>query len=53
MNEDDIFSDPCNQLSQSKEEDYFDAYKEQRDREQILEQGEQDSQVLALDGVKK
>jgi hypothetical protein len=53
MNEDDFFSDPDNQLSQFHEGDYFDAYKEQRDREQILEQGKQNSQVLELDGVKK
>jgi hypothetical protein len=52
MNEDDIFSDPDNQLSQFHEEDYFDAYKEQRDREQVLQQGKQDAQVLELDGGK-
>jgi hypothetical protein len=52
MNEDDFLSDPDNQLSQSNEEDYFDAYKEQRDREPFLEQGKQNSQVLELDGSK-
>jgi hypothetical protein len=50
MNEEDVFSDPEFQLSQFHEEDYFDAYKEQRDREQVLEQGKQDPQVLELDG---
>lgn len=53
MNEDDFLSDPDNKLSQFHEEDYFDAYKEQRDREQILEQGKQDSRMLELDGVQK
>ena len=53
MNEDDIFSDPEFQLSQSNEEDFFDAYKEQRYREPVLQQGKQDSRMLELDGGKK
>jgi hypothetical protein len=52
MNEEDVFSDPEFKLSQFHEEDYFDAFKEQRDREQILEQGEQDARMLELDGGK-
>ena len=52
MNEDDFLSDPDNQLSQFHEGDYFDAYKEQRDREPVLEQGKQDSRMLELDGGK-
>lgn len=32
MNEDDFFSDPENQLSEFHEEDWFDAYREERDK---------------------
>ena len=42
MNEDDVFSDPENQaslLNSSEEQDCFDAFKEERDRGQFLEQG--------------
>lgn len=40
MNEDDIFSDPDNQLSQFHEQDCFEAFKEQRDKVTPAPKGE-------------
>ena len=40
MNEDDIFSDPDNQLSQFHEQDWFDAYRDQRDKVTPAPKGE-------------
>ena len=47
MNEDDIFSDPDNQLSQFHEQDWFDAYRDQRDKVTPAPKGEATDAVLS------